>query len=535
MPDVIVVGAGLAGMSAAHRLLERGYNVTLIEQNAFLGGKLGAHQDTASTDWHEHCYHMYLNWYHNFWTFMDEIGARRKFVPQPEVHCLRPGEFGNTLSIANVGSPWTYWRNIMSGVESPSDTLISMISLADLVGQPDQPNRPDDLLERTSVYGFLASRPYSTQGAIENAGRTLAEAFASPSYLSSARSYRSLIRYGARLPDPMMWLLAENTETGIFIPWGSRLQKIAKGKEAGKLEIRTLTRVNGLEVVDGRIAALRLSELNVSPTIDTAEKVDETSLPNLPVENEVILAVPLQALYSLLSPKVLDLAPNLVNVRRLRCEAMISLDVYFNRRIPNVPKGITVLLESRHNLSFLDNSQIWQGVDDTTKLNVIASDCDTLVEYGKVPPKTEQLKIEQLMLRELSRFLQFDPVKDVARCHLQTNVGEELFVNQVGSWEFRPRTSCGIPNLFIAGDYCRTFVDVVTVEGAVVSGLMAAEAIRRRHNIGSPIEIRRPDAFPTLAMAAFAAAQMPTAFAAQAVSTADRALKSGFKRVFPNG
>jgi hypothetical protein len=231
----------------------------------------------------------------------------------------------------------------------------------------------------------------------------------------------------------------------------------------------------------------------------------------------------------------LDLAPNLVNVRRLRCEAMISLDVYFNRRIPNVPKGITVLLESRHNLSFLDNSQIWQGVDDTTKLNVIASDCDTLVEYGKVPPKTEQLKIEQLMLRELSRFLQFDPVKDVARCHLQTNVGEELFVNQVGSWEFRPRTSCGIPNLFIAGDYCRTFVDVVTVEGAVVSGLMAAEAIRRRHNIGSPIEIRRPDAFPTLAMAAFAAAQMPTAFAAQAVSTADRALKSGFKRMFPNG
>jgi len=36
-------------------------------------------------------------------------------------------------------------------------------------------------------------------------------------------------------------------------------------------------------------------------------------------------------------------------------------------------------------------------------------------------------------------------------------------------------------------------------------------------------------------MAAFAAAQMPTAFAAQAVSTTDRALKSGFKRMFPNG
>ena len=49
MPDtegsqVIVVGAGIAGLSAALRLAERDFKVTLVEQNNFLGGKLGSAQ-----------------------------------------------------------------------------------------------------------------------------------------------------------------------------------------------------------------------------------------------------------------------------------------------------------------------------------------------------------------------------------------------------------------------------------------------------------------------------------------------------------
>jgi hypothetical protein len=55
--------------------------------------------------------------------------------------------------------------------------------------------------------------------------RTLAEAFASPSYLSSARSYQSLIKYGYRHPAPSLWLLTQNTNDAIFEPWAS----ISKG------------------------------------------------------------------------------------------------------------------------------------------------------------------------------------------------------------------------------------------------------------------------------------------------------------------
>jgi succinate dehydrogenase/fumarate reductase flavoprotein subunit len=35
---VIVVGGGLAGLSAAHTIIQRGGNVILLDKNPFLGG-----------------------------------------------------------------------------------------------------------------------------------------------------------------------------------------------------------------------------------------------------------------------------------------------------------------------------------------------------------------------------------------------------------------------------------------------------------------------------------------------------------------
>ncbi|MGW4107612.1 FAD-dependent oxidoreductase, partial [Streptomyces sp. NPDC004976] len=39
-PRAVVVGAGIAGLAAAHRLLERGARVTVLEASDRVGGKL---------------------------------------------------------------------------------------------------------------------------------------------------------------------------------------------------------------------------------------------------------------------------------------------------------------------------------------------------------------------------------------------------------------------------------------------------------------------------------------------------------------
>jgi predicted NAD/FAD-dependent oxidoreductase len=523
MPEVIIAGAGLAGLSAAHRLLERGFDVTLLEANNYLGGKLGARKNGRS-DIHEHCYHMYLNWYNNFWTLMDEIGARKDFLPMHTISYMKPGEHVKYYEINDIGSPWSFWSNISSGLANPANAFIYNYSLLDLIATT--PFR-GHILERTSVHSFLISRPYNTDEAINGSTRTLAEAFACPSYLSSARSYKSLIKYGFRTPTPSMWLLTGNTDEHIFEPWRSHLESRA-GEGWGKLDIQMLKSVQQLSVSrSGRIDRIVVGNMPHSLPPKRGATVEPDSSQWIPVRGDLILAVPPFQLADLITFEIAERSPKLNNVRRIHCEPMISLDLQFNRKLPNIPIGITVLLDSRFNLTFLDISQIWRDSDGNTSLNVIASDADTLIEF------TEE-NILRLLLRELKRFIDFDAA-DLHRTHLQTNVGEELFVNQVGSWDHRPTTTCDISNLFIAGDFCRNVVDVVTIEGAVVSGLNAAQAVCNRHRVAEPITVIEPASYSTPALAALAAANAPLAYAAKAVSIADGAIRWAYRSIFPNG
>jgi hypothetical protein len=54
---------------------------------------------------------------------------------------------------------------------------------------------------------------------------------------------------------------------------------------------------------------------------------------------------------------------------------------------------------------------------------------------------------------------------------------EPLLVNTVNSWKDRPTARTGLSNLFLAGDYVQTDVDLATMEGANESGRAAANAI----------------------------------------------------------
>jgi hypothetical protein len=276
-------------------------------------------------------------------------------------------------------------------------------------------------------------------------------------------------------------------------------------------------------------------------TTERGKERKPTKTWDVDVPGDLVLAVPPRALGRLVSHDVAACAPGLESVRLLRSEPMISLDVYFKRKLSGLTGNITLLLGSNYTLSLLDNSQVWSDAPaGGTALNVISSNADLIADYPNHV-------ILDIMLRELQRFLDFElgPTTldqnlrnddvDYSRCHVQTNVGEELFVNQVGSWDYRPKATCEIPNLFLAGDFCQSFIDVVTVEGAVVSGLLAAEALRRRRGIGAPIDIIRPETYPAFLPAMLAAALRPAAFAAKAVSVADSLVRAQFSRIFPNG
>ncbi|XP_030848106.1 uncharacterized protein LOC115926827 [Strongylocentrotus purpuratus] len=68
--DVLIIGGGLAGLSAALELAERGYNVTVKEASPMLGGRLKSTEvdilgETFRVD------HGFHAWFYNYYTFKD--------------------------------------------------------------------------------------------------------------------------------------------------------------------------------------------------------------------------------------------------------------------------------------------------------------------------------------------------------------------------------------------------------------------------------------------------------------------------------
>jgi uncharacterized protein with NAD-binding domain and iron-sulfur cluster len=103
-PRVTIAGGGIAGLTAALQLAERGYQVKVYEQNSMLGGDLGSR--TAPNGVHHDVYpHMYLNWYHNFWRLLGDISDAHRdeqFAPFSSVKQLRKGDFPRFTSLTDT-------------------------------------------------------------------------------------------------------------------------------------------------------------------------------------------------------------------------------------------------------------------------------------------------------------------------------------------------------------------------------------------------------------------------------------------------
>lgn len=79
-----VVGGGLAGMTAALTLAERGYRVTLVERAEALGGKLSGWpiEVQGETVPMEHGFHGFFAQYYNLRALLAEVGADQHLVSQ---------------------------------------------------------------------------------------------------------------------------------------------------------------------------------------------------------------------------------------------------------------------------------------------------------------------------------------------------------------------------------------------------------------------------------------------------------------------
>jgi hypothetical protein len=493
-PAVTIAGGGLSGLTAAMRLAQRGYQVTLYEQKSFLGGNLGS-RPMPDGEYLDVYPHMYLDWYANFWALLEEATGRPKevgFTPFSSVKQLSKRAFPKFASLTDMYSPWHMIQNMFSGVGAPADMFVFGYASIDLLAEKFNPTIT---LDNVDVNAFLNTRPYMTRAASDAFDSFITRVWAIPSYLASAPDFRRYLAYSVLNPDPAFWLPTASAFTRVIDP-------LVKAIEALGVNLVTSTEITGVSCADKRVTQIGLRATTLDedtgrwqpvPGSDRTETVDN-----------LLLAVPAAVLSTLVrtpvasgQPTVVEEAPDIAGIVRLRATQVPIVYLFFKHKLEGIPKEPVGLYGSELSLAFTDISQAWQDVpafEGRTVLAVSSSDTSGL-------PGTTSLADAQAMLQELAEFLPFRPgtrwgeSPDIDWTHTkyESNADSQLFINQTGTDAWRPDASSShISNIYLAGDFCNNNVGMTTIESAVTTGLQAARVIVRRNRYGEPVTIIRP-------------------------------------------
>ncbi len=515
-PSVTIVGAGIAGMSAALRLTAKQCAVTVLEKSEQVGGQFGAkerHTARGALRYDEHAFHIFADWCQNFFAICEEIGIDRNklFDPRPAFLTLEPlanpdklGVKGREAEIKGrepehfrrlefLGAPEYFWKNANSGVAHWSDMVLYQYSVLDfLTDESFDEEDGKEFLNRLSVNGFMRTRRYASDMAALLHHELLLKVFAVPSYRTSARAYQTYLRHSAAFPPksdgpdarPNFWAMRGNVFTSFWKPFRETLDKTGRfTPELNKVvtAIRLTPR--------GKDGTRKVSHIRVG---DEDRKVDQ-----------LLLAVPFGALNDILknSPELVEAAPELLGIRHLEAMPVPALNIYFNKPLVFPEEHVTLLdlsddfyncdtslarkngIASEYGLSVVDNSRLWPELAGRGKtvLSVLASDAKALLD------ETDEV-VKARLIETLRKYIRFTN-EDIDDSGLEAHRDEPLFVNSDGSWEYRPearldedgrkfpRLQEKVSNLFLAGDYCRSKVDITSLEGAIVTGISAAHLI----------------------------------------------------------
>jgi hypothetical protein len=520
-PRVTVAGGGLAGMTAAYRLAQRGYDVKLYEQKSMLGGNVASRPSAYGVDLDIYP-HMFLSWYHNLWALLRDAGVDRDeaFVPFDSVKQLRRGRYPQFTELVNGFSPRYVVKNLFSGFGGPpADMFVFWYSTIDLLAEKLNPTM---VLDDVSVTGFLQARPYMTERASKTCDHFITLVWAIPAYQTCAEDYRTYLAYSVSNYDPPALLAKGSGQSQVIGPLTTALER------AG-VEIVTEAEVTSVACADGSV-----TEIGLQPATGEGwtEEVDE-----------LVLAVPPRALSTLVrnggsGQPIVAVEPRLAELARLRSQNIPILNVYFNRKLRHIPPEPVGLYDSRLALAFTDVSQTWPGVPDferATILAVSASDPYAL-------PGTGDEDDGFAILRELAGYMDFDPGSawgespdvDWSRTYYNSNLDSQLFINETGIDVWRPTAECdGISNVAFAGNFCINRIGMMTVESAVASGLEAAQAIVERRGVGEPVQIIEPNAGIEPLYVWLRWLYGPSAMAAKAVSAGTDVVRGWLRSLTP--
>lgn len=501
---VAIFGGGVAGLTAAHELAERGFDVTVYERRAW-GGKARSTEVPGTAKGgrrplpSEHGFRVVFGFYHN----LPDTLRRIPFRSNPN------GVFDNMVPasiwrLARAGGGDIIIPVRMGGAEHYTvDHLISELMFA--LGADLPPAALARFGQCLSIY--FSSCEARRRGQWENTAWTdfiEADRYGGdykkflgelPRLVQASNAATTSVNWIAGAVEPILYCIAGRGGTGPFdrplngptnetwiVPWTRHLRQLGVQLEGGK-------EVTKLEFRGGRIAGAELHGPKGRHRVEA---------------DWYVVALPVEAARRLWSPELLDSDRRLAPMRKLRTDWMTGLQFFLREPVPII-NGHAGYLDAPWAITSISQAQFWARDMPAQYGDGQVRDClSAIISSWHVPGALSGKQAAELPPRQVAREV-WEEIKRHVDASGQGNLTDDvvhswtldpgmvrrngryhnqdpLTVPTVGTHRHRPEAGGAVENLILAGDYLKLHSLVGTMEGANEAGRRAANVVLERAN-----------------------------------------------------
>jgi uncharacterized protein with NAD-binding domain and iron-sulfur cluster len=470
--DVVVVGAGVAGLAAATALAEAGRRVLVLEARGELGGRATAFIDRETGELVDNGQHVLFGCYRETFRLLRRIGAEENVRTQPSLEVPYLDESGrrsvlrcpalpsplhlvagifqwdalgwlDRLSVLRVAGPLLAARRAAFRLKAEATrseavgTATGSTPVASALRRKEQLRRKDDVKLPETVDEWLTR--YGQRGRLREwlwEPLAVAALNQSPKEASAEPFVKVLAEmFGPSRSDSSLVLPLKPLHEMYALP--ARRYIEAKG---GEVRVNALARVR---IEAGRIAGVEVR----------GEPLDVSA---------VVAAVPWFALESLLVGEVAPLARIIAAASQMASKPIVTVNLWYDRAVMD---DVFVGLPGREMQWVFDKRRAFG--EAASHLSLVASGADALVG-------ADNATLVALAAREVAASI---PGAREAVLTRGTVIREKRATFSLAPGEpARPGVETPVPDLFLAGDWIETGLPG-TIESAAAAGHLAAVAL----------------------------------------------------------
>jgi squalene-associated FAD-dependent desaturase len=457
--NVIIIGGGLSGLSAAVELCARGYRTLVLEQHLHPGGRTYSFIDAATGDSIDNGQHLMMGCYHATRQYMHIIGTEHLTLLQPSLRIgfLHPSKKSLRLACPPLRAPLHLMVGLMRFKGVPLKNRLEMLRVAKQIFHTSLSKEQE--LDKLNVEEWLIKLGQSdlsrkflwdviTIGALNNHPKNVSALMLfrvlRAAFLGK-REHSSLLLPRAGLSDVLVNPAVE------FIRRNGG--DVLLGTEVSKVHFED-EKIISVSTKDGK-------EFRAQVFLNAVRWFEfERLLSNSGIRPELTVKTPSRQLYD----------PD-----RFKASPIISIQLWFDRII--MEEEFAALVDTRVQWVFDKSWKFRRHMGSETEklqkekgqhLSLVISGAQEFVEMSK-----EELLT--IAMKDLRRVL--PKAKDANIVHsVVIKEKRATFSPSPGLEAMRPLPETTFSNLFLAGDWTNTGLPA-TIEGAVLSGKKAAELI----------------------------------------------------------